>query len=98
MPLEAAWQLDGMRRVENDGLAEAFHDDEAGHVHDEAVVAETGAAFGEHDSFIASGGDLSDDRFHVLRGEKLAFFDDPTTHLGLRAITSCKGSSNCMVP
>jgi hypothetical protein len=57
--------------VSNQGL----HLGNAGHVVNEAVVAEEGAAFGEEGVDISRGGDFVEGVLHFPRGHELAFFD-----------------------
>ena len=70
----AAGELDGMRGVEDDRVAEFFHDGEGANVDDEILVAEGGAAFGEDDVVVAGGGEFFDDIFHIPGREELGFF------------------------
>ena len=74
----AARELDGMGDVVDDGVAEFCEDGESAHVHDQIVVAETGAAFGEDDFLIARSGDFFSDVVHVPRGKELSllYVDD----------------------
>ena len=70
----AAGELDGMGDVIDHGVAEFCEDGEGAHVHDEIVVAEAGAAFGEDDFGVAGGGDFFGDVAHIPGREELGFF------------------------
>jgi len=70
----AAGELDGVGDVIDDGIAEFCEDGEGAHVHDEIVVAEAGATFGEDDFLVAGGGNFFGDVAHVPGREELGFF------------------------
>jgi hypothetical protein len=77
----AARQLHRMRRVEYDGRAGLAHDGQRTHVRHEVVVAERNAALAGEEAILRKPRlacrvtRLVDDVFHVVRREKLAFFD-----------------------
>jgi hypothetical protein len=60
--------------VENHGIAEVFHDRQAGEIVDQAVVAEECAALGQQDLVVSCGFDFFDGIFHFGRRHELAFF------------------------
>jgi hypothetical protein len=62
--------LHRMGAVEDD-RCEGTHDRERAHIHDEVVVTEAGAAFGEKDAGIAAFANLLDGVAHVPRGDEL---------------------------
>jgi len=66
--------LHGVGGVEDDGR-EAAQDGQGAHVHDEIVVAEAGAAFGEDDARVAGGGELLDGVAHVGGCDELSLLD-----------------------
>ena len=67
--------LEGVGGIEDDGVAEGLHLWDAAVVDDEVLVAEGGAAFGEHDVGIAGFGHFLGGEAHGLGGEELAFLD-----------------------
>src|SRR5262249_41424743 len=80
----AAGELDRMRDVEDNLVAELAKDREAAHVYNQILVTEGGAALGEDDFVIAGGGDFFDDVAHVPGGDELGFLDVDDA-IGLRS-------------
>jgi len=66
---------DGMGRIDDHRITEAAHDRQAAIVDNQIVIAEKGAALGEHDVLVALALDLGDDVFHVGRIEELPLLD-----------------------
>jgi hypothetical protein len=71
----ATGDLDGVRNVEDDRIAQPLQNGERAHVDDEILIAEAGAAFGEDNVFVAGAGDFFDDVGHVPWGDELGFLD-----------------------
>ena len=63
-----------MGDVEDNRVAEFFHYGEGAHVHDEILIAEGSAAFGEDDFFVAGARDFFGGVGHFPGGDELAFF------------------------
>ena len=79
----AARQLDAVRAVKDDRVAEAAHDRQAAHVDDEVVIAKGSTALRQEHLLAAALVQLVDDIAHVLRGEELALLDvDDAARLG----------------
>ena len=74
-PSPAPGQLQAVRDVEDDGVAELAEHRQRAHVDDQVVVAEAHAAFGDEHRLVALGGDLGNDVLHVLRRQELALLD-----------------------
>ena len=70
-----ARQLQAVRDVEDDGVAELAQHRKRAHVHDQVVVAEADAALGDEDRLVALGRDLGDDVPHVARRQELPLLD-----------------------
>ena len=71
----AARQLDAVRAVKDDRIAEAAHDGEAPHIDDEVVIAERRAALRQQNLVAAALVELVDDVAHVVGREELALLD-----------------------
>ena len=66
---------DGMRGIEDDGVAGFLHFEEGAGVDDEVVVAKGVAAFGQDNLAIAGGFDFGGDFGHVFGCEELAVLE-----------------------
>ena len=69
----ATRELNGVSDVEDDGIAEFGEDGKGAHVHDEILVAEASAAFGEDDLGVAGASDFFGDVAHVPGRKELRF-------------------------
>src|SRR6187401_1646874 len=70
-----AGQLQAVRHIEDDGVAEGPQHRKRSRIDDEIVVAERDAALGNDHLVVAAVGDLRDRVFHVFRREELALLD-----------------------
>ena len=71
----SARNLHAVRGVHDDGIAELSHDRQRAHVGHKRVVAEAGAAFGQHDAAAAGFLGLGDDVLHIPGRKELSLFD-----------------------
>ena len=72
---QSAGTLGAVGGVENDGATQLLHGSDSGHVVDQPIVAEEGAAFGKEDLFVAGGADFLNAVFHFVGTDELSLFD-----------------------
>ena len=63
-----------MRSVQKDGVAQLAHVQQALHIHDQPVIAKSGAALAEDDPLVSARAHLVDNVIHVPRCHELSFF------------------------
>lgn len=93
-----AWELGGVGDIEADwrgaqrregGAIEFHHVGDADEVVDEAVVAEEGASFGEHDVLASCFGGFANRAGHFAGREELSLFDVQSTAVRFACLGGC---------